>query len=114
MRPCPLDLKGICRNSAMRLQLEGVEAWRGLTFLGTISAAWLSSKIQEQLDTIEISEWLRSELAADPTRRLGPPLEETRPLRLPAPAYVPIPHAVRVTRRAQRQKNKGRKRKTAR
>jgi hypothetical protein len=105
-RSGPLDLKGICRHSAMRLPLDGVEAWRGVTFLGTISGAWLAAKVQEQLDHIEISEWLRAELAADPTRHLGPP---DRPRMLAAPAG-PITSATKARRRAARRQNKGRRR----
>ena len=102
--PRPLDLKGICRGSGMRLQLDGAEVWRGLTFLGTVSADWLAAQIQDRLDTIEIGEWLRAELAADPTRALSPPAPPTRIL---TAAYVPISRTEKATRRAARKRRKG-------
>lgn len=107
MRSRSLDLKGISRGSDMRLHLEGVEAWRGLTFLGIISADWLAAQIQDRLDNIEIAEWLRAELAAPRTRSLGPPIEETRPLLVPS--YTPVARAVKAKRRDARRKNKGRR-----
>src|SRR6476660_3335367 len=64
----------------MRLNLDGAEVWRGLTFLGTVSADWLAAQIQDRLDNIEIAEWLRSELASDPTRHLGPPRDSGVPI----------------------------------
>ena len=105
----PLDLKGICRNSAMRLHVDGVEVWRGLTFLGTVSGEWLAAQIQDRLDTIEISEWLRSELAADPTRRLGPLTEEMRPMLRKPLAFMPITRDVKAKRRDARRKSKGKR-----
>jgi hypothetical protein len=94
----------------MRLNLDGAEVWRGLTFLGTVSADWLAAQIQDRLDNIEIAEWLRSELASDPTRHLGPPRDTSRPLAIAAPPYQPIAQAVKVARRARRQKNRGKRR----
>jgi hypothetical protein len=91
----------------MRLMLDGAEVWNGMTFLGIVSAEWLATQIQDRLDSIAIAEWLQAELAADPRRRLGPPLEETSPM-LP-PSYTAITSATKAKRRAQRQKNKGRR-----
>lgn len=84
----------------MRLNLEGAEVWKGLTFLGIVSADWLAAQIQDRLDNIEISEWLRAELAAPHTRSLGPAIEETRPLL--APSYTPVTRAAKAKRRAAR------------
>ena len=100
MNACPLDLKGICRGSAMRLHVDGVEVWRGVTFLGTVSGAWLAAQIQDRLDNIEIAEWLRAELAADHTRPLSPPVSPPRALM--APAYRPVTRAEKAKRRAAR------------
>jgi hypothetical protein len=94
---CPLELRAISRGSSMRLFLEGAEVWCGMRFLGIVSAEWLASQVQERLQYIATTEWLKADLAADPTRRLGPPTqEETRP-------------DVKAQRRAARRKNKGRR-----
>jgi hypothetical protein len=107
VRSSPLDLKAICRGSSMLLYLDGAEVWKGGRFLGTVSADWLAAQIQDRLDSIEIAEWLRAELAAPHTRYLGPPLEETRPML--APSYTPITRAVKAKRRQARQKGKGKR-----
>ena len=107
MRPSPLALKAISRGSAMRLFLEGAEIWRGMTFLGVVSADWLAAQIQDRLDNIEIAEWLRAELAADHTRSLGPPIVPTRALL--APSYTPVTTAQKAKRRDARRKSKGKR-----
>ncbi len=90
----------------MRLFLDGAEVWQGLTFLGVISADWLARQVRDRLDQVALGEWLRAELAADPTRRLSPPVAPEPPA-LPS---GPISRAVKAERRAQRRKNKGTRR----
>ncbi len=43
----------------MRLFLEGAEVWCGLTFLRIVSAEWLAGQVQERLQYIATTEWLR-------------------------------------------------------
>ena len=70
--------------------------WCGLTFLGIVSAEWLARQVQERLQYIATTEWLKADLAADPTRRLGPPVEPTRPLLRKPLAFAPIRREVKI------------------
>jgi hypothetical protein len=112
VRPDPsraLELRGISRGSEMRLFLVGAEVWRGLTFLGIVSAEWFAAQVQERLDTIENTQWLQTELSADPARRLGPRPESSVPFLRKPLAFAPIRAEVKAKRRAQRRKNKGKR-----
>lgn len=93
----------------MRLFLEGAEVWSGLTFLGIVSAEWLATQIQERLAYIASTERLKADLAADPTRPLGPPAHDALPLPRKLPLFLPISKEVRQKRRDQRRRNKGRR-----
>jgi len=106
--PSGIRFRSINRGSAMRLPLEGAEAWRGLTFLGIVSADVFAAMIDEKLRHIATTEWLKADLAADPTRALTP-VEYTRPMLRKPLAFAPIGRELKAQRREARQKNKGKR-----
>lgn len=98
-----LELRGIARGSQMRLPLEGAEVWHGLRLLGVVSGEWLAQQIQERLQVIAATEWLKAELGADPGRALGP--LPPRVIALPQP----VTPALKAARRQARKQRPGRR-----
>lgn len=97
----------------MRSELMGVEAWRGLTFVGVISIEWFIREFEGRLEDLAQLSTLHAELAAPADRALPAPQESAwRPLlrRPPALVYDPVPKALRTARRhARRTRPKPRK-----
>lgn len=70
---------------------------------------WFATRVDERLKYIASTEWLKADLAGDRRRRLGAPLDDTRPMLRKPLAFAPSTRELRAKRRTARRLNKGKR-----